>query len=298
MHTRINRALHPSDWFKGLQSVDVPASVTQTPYPEGPDPKTWSGSWRTITDPEEMVAHVCAANVRQYHQAHSSPFCSEPLLSFLGYCADTQGSTNLAQGIVPPAHILDHLLLETKQVCQTLANFHPSRSTWRQKGISTNAFTPLYKTLDERTSSSPSGWHTGHYKAAITSDTLSSIHSQLMSIPAFTGHSPSRWHQTVDIMLEKKAGDCRIHRLQIIALQESDFNQVNCLVLGRPIQHKLEDSGIIHDIQHGSRESKQCHSAILNKVLTFEIHMYMKKPMAYIKNDAVGCFDHIANPLV
>jgi hypothetical protein len=131
MHTRINRALHPSDWFKGLQSVDVPASITQTPYPEGPDPKTWSGPWRTITDPEEMAAHVCAANIRQYHQAHSSPFCSEPLLSFLGYCADTHGSTDLARGIVPPAHILDHLLPETKQVCQTLANFHPSRSTWR-----------------------------------------------------------------------------------------------------------------------------------------------------------------------
>jgi len=91
------------------------------------------------------------------------------------------------------------------------------------------------------------------------------IHSQLMSIPTFTGHSPERWHQIVDIMLEKKPGDRRIHRLRIIAVQESDFNQVNRLALGRPIQHKLEDSGILPDIQHGSRSSKQCHSAVLKK---------------------------------
>jgi hypothetical protein len=51
----------------------------------------------------------------------------------------------------------------------------------------------------------------GHYKAAITSDALSNIHSQLMSIPTLTGHSPSRWHQIVDIMLEKKTGHRRIH---------------------------------------------------------------------------------------
>jgi hypothetical protein len=119
-----------------------------------------------------------------------------------------------------------------------------------------------------------------------------------MSIPTFTGHSPERWHQIVDIMLEKKPGDRRIHRLRIIAVQESDFNQVNRLALGRPIQHKLEDSGILPDIQHGSRSSKQCHSAVLNKVLTFEIHRYTKQPIAYIENDAVGCFDRIANPLV
>jgi hypothetical protein len=120
----------------------------------------------------------------------------------------------------------------------------------------------------------------------------------MMSIPGLTGHSPSRWHHVVDVMLEKKPNDRRVHRLRIIALQESDFNQSNRLLIGRPVQHRLEDHGLLPDTQHGSRSAKQCHSAVLNKVLTFEIHRYKKQLLAFIENDAVGCFDRIANPLV
>jgi hypothetical protein len=118
-----------------------------------------------------------------------------------------------------------------------------------------------------------------------------------MSIPALAGISPSRWHQIVDVVLEKKPGDRRIHRLCVIALKEYNFNKVNRLMKG-PVQHHLEDSRVLPDIQHGSRASKQCHSAVLNKVLTFEIHRYKKQPIVYIKNNAVGCFDRRANPLV
>jgi len=99
-------------------------------------------------------------------------------------------------------------------------------------------------------------------------------------------------------MLNKKPGDYRIHRLRIVALQESDFNQTNRLAIGRPIQHLLEQEGLAPDMQHGSRASKRCHSTVLNKQLTFEIHRYIKKPIAYIENDAVGCYDRIVNPLV
>jgi hypothetical protein len=166
MHSRINRALHPGDVLRGLQSVDIPASESSLPFPEGPDPKTWKGPWRPISDPEEMAAHICAANARQYHQSHSSPFCSEPLLSYFGYSAENPGSKHLVEGILPPAHIWSHLLPETRNICTTLANFRQRITVKQQPGISPEAFISLYKTLDECTSSSPSGRHLGHYKAA------------------------------------------------------------------------------------------------------------------------------------
>jgi hypothetical protein len=105
-----------------------------------------------------------------------------------------------------------------------------------------------------------------------------------------SGFSPTRWRDVVDIMLMKQPGDHQVHRLRIIALLESDFNQVNRLLIGRPIQHQLEDATDLLDMQHGSCSAKQCHSAVLNKVLTFEIHRYQKTPLAYIENDAVGVF--------
>jgi hypothetical protein len=79
---------------------------------------------------------------------------------------------------------------------------------------------------------------------------------------------------------------------------ESDFNQCNRLLLGQPIMHKLEDSRSLPDVQHGSRLSKLCHSTVLNKCLTYEMHQYKKQTIAYLENNAVGCFDRIANPLV
>jgi hypothetical protein len=120
----------------------------------------------------------------------------------------------------------------------------------------------------------------------------------MMSIPLTAGFSPNRWRQIIDVMLEKKPGDHRIHRLRIVALQESDFNQSNRLAIGRPLQTLLEQAKLAPDMQHGSRASKQCLSAVLNKQLTFEIHRYLKQPIAYIENDAVGCYDRIMNPLI
>jgi hypothetical protein len=119
-----------------------------------------------------------------------------------------------------------------------------------------------------------------------------------MSIPYLTGFSPTRWRQVVDVMLEKKQGDRRVHRLRIVALQESDFNQSNRLLIGRPLLHHLEDTQELPSIQYGSRPSKMCLTPVLNKVLTYEIHRYNKRPLAYIENDTVGCYDRIINPLV
>jgi len=119
-----------------------------------------------------------------------------------------------------------------------------------------------------------------------------------MTIPYLVGISPKQWRQVVAIMLKKKPGDHKIHRFRIAALQESDFNQSNRLLLGRPIMYALEVCQVLPDIQYGSQASRTCHTAVLNKVLTYEIHRYRKQPFAYIENDAMGCYDHIINPLV
>jgi len=278
--------------------VDIPHSQDKEPFPVGLDPKTWTGPWQTITDPATIAKHVCAANTRQYHQAHKTPCGMEPLASHLGYKAEMSGSEDIIQGRGIPSEINSTLLPETAAIFHTLTTLanlnHPKVNTQ----ITPEQFKSCYKLMDKRTSSSPSGRHIGHYKVAIFSEELTQLHSNMMSIPLTAGFSPTRWRQIIDVMLEKKPGDHRIHRLRIVALQESDFNQSNRLAIGRPLQALLEQAQLAPDMQHGSRASKQCLSAVLNKQLTFEIHRYLKQPIAYIENDAVGCYDRIMNPLI
>jgi hypothetical protein len=47
----------------------------------------------------------------------------------------------------------------------------------------------------------------------------------MMSVMFQAGFSPKCWWRIIDLMLEKQPGNTRIHRLQIIALMESDLNQ-------------------------------------------------------------------------
>jgi hypothetical protein len=119
VHRKVRHALNPGHVIGGLKSVDIPASEETRSYPIGPDPKTWQGSWNTMTDPAPLATHVCSANAHQYHQAESSPFSIDPLLYYSGYRADTNGVDRLVSGTPPPDEIISVLLPEIQNLCCT-----------------------------------------------------------------------------------------------------------------------------------------------------------------------------------
>jgi hypothetical protein len=291
-HRLIRRCLKPQEANTGLAKVEVPTDRMA-------DPKTWSGPWQILTAPEEIAQEVCKANANQYHQAHDTPFALEPLSSYIGIAATGTGANEILQGNLPPEAITATLLPETQAILKAIQDIPTQPLSLSQStSITKEKFQALYKHLHEKTSSSPSGRHVGHYKAIATFEDLSEVWAAMMHIPHLAGFSPRRWQKVVDVMLEKSPGNSKLHRLRIIALQESDFNQSNRLAVGRLVMHHLEDTMRIPKMQHGSRPAKLCISAVLNKQLQFEIRRYQKKPIAYIENDATGCYDRIVNPLV
>jgi hypothetical protein len=184
--------------------------------------------------------------------------------AILYLCLDGNGpgAAQILSGQMPPPDILRGLLPETKAILHTLTTL-PHTETLNT-AITTPKFQKLYNLLPEKISSSPSGRHIGHYKAIVKSDDLSEIWSTMMSILLKAGFSPRRWREVVDVMLEKSPGNSKIHRLHIVALQESDFKQSNCLAIGWPVMHHLEDKKLIPKMQHGLRSAKLCISVVLN----------------------------------
>ena len=213
--------------------------------------------------------------------------------------AAAAGANDILQGKLPPDSITTTLLPETQAILKLLTEiFQSSTNLSSDTGITQEKFQALYKNLREKTSSSPSGRHVGHYKAIALSDNLSHLWAAMMHIPHLAGFSPQRWQKVEDVIIRKSQGNSKLHRLRIIALQESDFNQGNHLAIGPPVMHHLEDAKHLPSMQHGSRPAKLCISAVLNKQLQFEIRRYQRRPIAYIENDATGCYDRIVNPLV
>ncbi len=196
--------------FGGLVRVDIPATNTLEPYPIGPDPKTWTGPWCPITDPDLIAKHVCAANTRQYNQAENTPFGTGYLADHLKDYTFDSTAPQILQGSfpIPPDQIQ---LPETRAILNTLATPLPLPQTTKVPEITVKQFQAAYRTVKEATSSSPFGRHVGHYKAAATDNALSALHATMMSIPYQVGFSPQRWQQTVDIMLEKTPGDPKPH---------------------------------------------------------------------------------------
>jgi hypothetical protein len=144
-----------------------------------------------ITDPVEIARHVCDINAKQYHQAINTPFGSGYLAQTIGLNIEKDGAQQILDGTFHPDPSVS-LLPETLRIIDYLSRPCPPGSIPFPNIITPDDFKATYSIVKEKTSSSVSGRHVGHYKAAIYSALLTQVHSSMMSIPYMVGFSPTR----------------------------------------------------------------------------------------------------------
>jgi hypothetical protein len=106
-------------------------------------------------------------------------------------------------------------------------------------------FQLFWQTARERTGSSYSGLHFGHYIAASFCPNLSALHAMKLLICARNGVALAKWGIGLTVLLEKIMGNVFVHKLRVICLLEADFNWCNKLIFAKQMmQQAIQDGSI------------------------------------------------------
>jgi len=254
----------------------------------------------TVAHPDGTLSHysdkanmeaACLEEARaRFTQANDTPFLTEPLLPELGLlnCEDppfdaiANGQYQAPAGTGPGAQLLLQHLKRPMEVpdcpLELMAEGH--KEGWIKS--------------KERTASSLSGAHFGHYKSGTFNDLINGVHTALAVIPLKTGYSYTRWRKGINIMLEKSTGNFQVDKLRIILLFEADFNQLNKFI-GREMMYHAEQYGLVAGEQYGSRHGRSSITQSLNKRLTFDQFRQLKQAATVCSNDATSCYDRIVH---
>ncbi len=99
--------------------------------------------------------------------------------------------------------------------------------------------------VKEKTQSSASGVHFGHYKASSYDNNLSTLESAKLSLAAATGITLARWGTGITVLLEKVPGNIHINKMRVICLFKADYNYLAKFVFAKQMMNKALDAGVV-----------------------------------------------------
>ena len=248
----------------------------------------------TVTDPTELEPAIMANNHKRFHLTDDTPLMGDSEMNKeLGFLGATQAAEQILNGtyIFPPgtdAHTIGLLK-------QLGAAANSIRANSCQATISAEDFIRYWNGRKEKTSSSFSGLHFGHWKAAAQSKNLSTIHAKSIELAFATGTPLERWVIGLSVMLEKKPGVIDVDKLRAILLMEADFNFANHLFFGKRLRASAEKHNIFPDDTFGSRENNSSIEVSLCRLLFFDLVRQLKFNAALGSYDAQTCYDRVVH---
>jgi hypothetical protein len=274
---------------------------TKTPLTqiEVTDPEDPHGAKITLTQKPEIEHAIIKRNQSHSRQSLNTPFHTIPELS------DAINPTNPDNKI---ENILNGTFLDTLPPDislslterQWITDLQQRLDTEIETHITTQDFINFYKHRKEKTASSPSGRHYGHYKvlAQMAEEGNTKIVETLLfiiNISISTSSPIERWKQSIQIMLEKGKG-IYIEHLRIIQLCEADLNfTLNILWGNRMIRSALKHKAL--DESQYAIPGQTCNSAVWNKILYCNLLRQTLQPGIMTDYDATAAFDRVLHAM-
>jgi len=181
--------------IRALKNQQTGRSISAVEYstPTGP---------ALATSRQDVERELSSALGIRFMTAHGSPFLTDPLAALVGPYGTGPAAKAILQGtfICPPGVDDDTCKYIEALQFPSLA----ARQTQVSAILRPDDFISHWKKAKERTSSSPSGLHFGHYKAATCEFSLANLHARFTQLVFMTGLSISRYQQGLQVILEKK----------------------------------------------------------------------------------------------
>lgn len=149
-----------------------------------------------------------------------------------------------------------------------------------------------WKSADEKTGSSRSKLHFGHYMAQAESAYLTSIQVRKLNLVLSRGVPLERWLHGLTVLLEKVAGKIDIDKLRAICLYEADFNWILKLIFSKRMianarKHELLPDEIFAVPRSGSIP------AVVSGILWTDIARTSNRHFAVNSVDLGQCYDAV-----
>ncbi len=283
------------DGFDPIDGVDT--------YP----PTSTSSNWITLNDRSLVEAHLVARNNAHYRQANHTPFACTNQGNNIGFHGTNSESNHILEGTY--SFDLNSLSPESLAYIQALKHpfYHmpPDSRPAIDTNIDEKALAEGISKWREKTSTSPSGLHLGHYRTFLyrrnddkdedDKDNYSffQVMAHMLNIPLHTGQPPNRWLTASSVCLEKETNNPRTDKLCIIHLFEADLNLVWKLLWGNRLVRLAESNDTFPDAQYGSRPSRSSIDGVLCKLMMNKFSRVARINFAIMDNDATANYDRI-----
>lgn len=250
--------------------------------------------WKSITESNELHQVLVDRNLEHLHQASATPIGHGEGYELFHGPDRHETARAVLEGKLEWKHPIEEVNLFVSNMERAYDPEELAEEVERiNKEVTVEEFKSYFKRKDESTESSPSGRHIGHYKAAMANDDLVDVIVSMLNIGLITGQALDRWKRTVSLMLEKDTGQPKLHRLRIIQLFEADYNFLLSLVFGHRLMTFARKFCKLNESQYGSMSGKQAQSAVLNKILTYDLIRLTKQDAATSEFDAAANYDRI-----
>jgi hypothetical protein len=235
-----------------------------------------------ITDGPTIERLILQSNIRHFRQAEFTPLATPEVIRKIGFGANANRTEQILDGSDDVKDITDnewsrYLLKSMRRHSKEIKN-----------EITTEKMMDKYRRWKERTITSPSGRHLGHFhvlfrplKAKNDKDRerlegirqdIIALHAIMLQTAYKNEHVYKRWEYILTCMLGKDTGIPRIYRLRVIHLYKCDLNLLFSLFFRELDQH-CEDNFLINKGVYGCRPSRRAIDPVFVVVTQTEMAM-------------------------